>query len=67
MNQKTSKALRKALGFKVGRPRKYRRINWSNGTHTFVSVEDRARYQAGKQEYLMEKRNGAGKPIRKRG
>lgn len=68
MNQQTSKALRKATGFKPWQPRKYKRINYSNGNHTYVAVGDRAYYQAAKADYLEVKRNGTeGKSFRKRG
>lgn len=55
MNQKTSKALRKAMKFKVGVPRKYEVTNWSNGTRTYKSVDSRAYYQNAKKEYLNGK------------
>lgn len=56
MNQKTSKALRKATEFKVHKPRKYKTTNWSTGGHTFEAVEGRGDYQKAKQEYLAKKR-----------
>ncbi len=56
MNQKTSKALRKATGFKVHAPRKYKVTNWSTGGHTYEAVDGRRNYQDKKQEYLATKR-----------
>lgn len=57
MNQKTSKALRKATGFKVHKTRKYEITSWSTGGRTFKAVDDRADYQMNKKEYLTKKRS----------
>lgn len=55
MNQKTAKALRKAMKFKVDEQRKYKVTEFSNGTHSFKSVDSRSNYQNAKKEYLSGK------------